>query len=94
MIHEKQGNERKKESTTDRGRNVISNKLLTWSWDGRSSLFLYPKSPRALDTAKSPLTLFIITDPPAASILFFSLSLEGFMVTNQSESNGEIAIAM
>ena len=41
------------------------------------SFLLKTKSPRALDRAKFPLTLLNSTQPPAATIRFASLSLEG-----------------
>merc|ERR1719187_258481 len=44
---------------------------------GLPSTFLYSKSPRARETAKDPLTLCIITVPPAFCILARSGSFEG-----------------
>ena len=40
-------------------------------------LFLYSKSPRDLESAKFPFTLFSSTNPFALSILYFSPGLSG-----------------
>ena len=58
----------------------LSREHRIWLWSNTlplPSTFLYSKSPRARDTASDPLTLWIITDPPAFWIRSSSGGFEG-----------------